>query len=225
MSNKGNKSIKTIVSEEVFVNVMHVLGLNVIREVLFRNSFTGKRVVDFVVSKPYLKDGLSYCGMVGVELKTQREDLLYKSTGKSFNSFPFNYLLVTHDILDDAIKMIGCNRDYSHIGVIVLTDNSEIEIYKQAEYCAVNQEYYGELKSDIENYKYDEYCDSIACAFAEVGKSDYGTIHDFRNDITFKVKYEKFTKRTIENREETPRSGTIARMKIDTTRQTRMSFV
>ena len=225
MANQGNKTIKTIICEEVFVNVMHTVGLNVIREVLFRNSFTGKRVVDFVVSKPYLKDGISYCGMVGVELKTRRADLVYKNTGKSFKSFPFNYLFVTDDILDDAIKMIGGNEEYSHVGIIVLNDNSEIEIYKKAEFYDVNPEYYGELKCDIEKYEYDEYCDSIACAFAEIGKLDYGTIHDFKKNVTYKVKYEKFLKKTFENADIRPISGTVAKIRTDIYHQMRMSCV
>lgn len=225
MANNGNKTTQTIICEEVFVNVMHIMGLNVVREVLFRNSCTGKRIIDFIVSKPYLKDGVCYCGMVGVELKTRKEDLIYKQTGKSFKSFPFNYLLVTNDILDDAIKIVGRNGDLSHVGIIVFGDNSELVLYKQADYCEVNSEYYGELKSDIEKFQYDEYCDSISCAFAEIGKSEYGMVHNFKKNVSFKAKYDRYIKRTLVDCEIVPITGTVAKMKNDIYKQIRMACV
>lgn len=225
MANNGNKTTQTIICEEVFVNVMRVMGLNVVREVLFRNSCTGKRIIDFVVSKPYLKDGICYCGMVGVELKTRKEDLVYKQTGKSFKSFPFNYLLVTNDILDDAIKTVGRNGDLSHVGIIVFDNTSELVLYKQAEYCEINSEYYGELKSDIEKFQYEEYCDSIACAFAEIGKAEYGIVHNFKKNVSFKAKYDRYIKRTLVDYEVSPVTGTVAKMKNDIYHQMRMACV
>ena len=224
MLHTGNKTQKTIMSEEVFVNVMRTIGLNVFYEVAFRNAITGNRTIDFVVGEPYSKDGMCYCGMVGVELKTRREDLINARTGKNIACFPFNYFLVTDDILNDTIRFIGGNSAYNHVGIIVLNSDSTVEIYKTAGFCGINQEYYGELKNDIELNQYEEYCDSISCAFAKLGRIECGTIHNFRNDTTYSVKYECFYKTTIVNYEKTRVSGTMAKNRLDSC-QIKMSCI
>ena len=196
MTHSGNKTDKTIISEELFVAVMRTLGLNVFYEHAYRNTYSGRRKIDFVVGQPYSLEGICYNGMVGVELKTRVPDLL-GITGKSFNAFPFNYLLVTEDIFEKTIDFVGNNEPNSHLGIIVIHDNCDVLVRKPAEYREINPEYYGDLKNDIEEHLYEKYPDSVACAFAKANKLYCGTYHDFRTNQTFKVKYDLFESEKI----------------------------
>lgn len=211
MIHSGNKTQKTIICEELFIAVMKMLGLNVFYEHSFLNTITGHRKIDFVVGEPYTGDGICYNGMVGVELKTSAADLLGHETGKSFNSFPFNYLLVTDDIMDAAIKFVGHSSKNSHIGIIVIREDCSVLVRKPAGYCDINPNYYKDLKTDIESHLYEKYLDSLACAFAKAKKLGFGTAHDFKSNRTMKIKYDTYERETIIAGSDTCITGTIVK--------------
>lgn len=172
MTVKGRKSFDTIIAEAQFKTAIKVLGGEYLYEKEIyktpKNSYESPHpsFIDFVVGLPD-KDGNIMCFTgTGVELKTSMSDLKNSAYGKNFSAFMFNYLLVPEGISARAAKYMDTNGGYEHVGLLVLCDDGQLIMQKEATALLSDEDYEMQYKSAFEEEEF-ERRDAVAYLLCE----------------------------------------------------------